>query len=190
MNGISNNCFLSVSAPLWLFLASDGASWWNYPGFELWKFVNLFVFVAIIVYVLTRKVKLGELFKARRESIKTELQRAQQERDAALAKLQEVEERLARLDGEVNTIQEQSKREAAAERDRIAKSTEAEVTKLGEQAKREIESAGKAARQSLRVYAAETSVRMAEDIIRREMRSEDDVRLISRNVEELGGAAQ
>lgn len=173
-----------------IIFASEGGAWWDYPGFELWKFVNLFVFVAILVYILTHKVKIGEAFKTRREQIKRELQRAQQERDAALAKLKEVEERLARLNTEVTTIQEQSKREAAEERERIAKSTEQEIAKLGEQAKREIESAGKAAKHELRVYAAETSVRMAENIIRREMRPEDDARLIAGNVEELGGAPQ
>ncbi|HEX5705072.1 MAG TPA: ATP synthase F0 subunit B [Pyrinomonadaceae bacterium] len=173
-----------------MIFASEGGAWWDYPGFELWKFVNLFVFVAILVYILTRKVRLGEAFRTRREQIKQELQRAQTERDAALAKLKEVEERLARLDTEVTTIRTQSQREAAEERERIAKSTEQEIAKLGEQAKREIESAGKAAKHDLRVYAAETSVRMAEDIIRREMRPEDDVRMISRNVDELGGAPQ
>lgn len=164
--------------------------WWDYPGFELWKFVNLFVFVGALVYILTRKVRLSDAFKARKETIKQELARAQQERDAALAKLKEVEERLARLDGEVTAIQQQSQREAEEERERIAKSTEVEIAKLGEQAQREIESAGKAAKHGLRVYAAETSVRLAEEIIRREMRPEDDARLIQRNVQELGGAPQ
>jgi F0F1-type ATP synthase membrane subunit b/b' len=164
--------------------------WWDYPGFELWKFVNLAVFVGGLVYLLTRKMKLGEAFKTRRETIKQELAKAHQERDAALTKLKEVEERLARLDSEVATIREQSKREAADERDRIAKATEVEIAKLGESAKREIESAGKAAKHELRNYAAATSVRLAEEIIRREMRPEDDARLIRRNVQELGGAAQ
>lgn len=172
-----------------IFIASDGAAWWDYPGFELWKFVNLFAFLAVILLIL-RKMRIGEAFKTRREGIKRELQRAQQERDAALAKLKEVEERLSRLDSEVATIKEMSQREAAEERERISKATEAEIAKLGEQARREIESAGKTAKHDLRVYAAETSVRLAENIIRREMRPEDDVRLISRNVEELGGAAQ
>src|SRR5215470_3402655 len=90
--------------------------WWDYPGFELWKFVNLAVFVGGLVYLLTRKMKLGEAFKTRRETIKQELAKAQQERDAAVAKLKEVEERLARLDGEVSTIREQAKHEAAEER--------------------------------------------------------------------------
>ncbi|MFY9622195.1 MAG: ATP synthase F0 subunit B [Pyrinomonadaceae bacterium] len=177
-----------VNLALLMIFASEGGAWWDYPGFELWKFVNLFVFVAILVFLVKRRV--GEAFKTRSEQIKTELQRAQQERDAALAKLKEVEERLARLDIEVTTIRAQSQREAAEERERIVKSTEQEIVKLGEQAKREIESAGKAAKHDLRVYAAETSVKMAEEIIRREMRPEDDVRMISRNVDELGGAPQ
>ena len=171
-------------------LSFEEPHWWDYPGLELWKFVNLALFAGALIYVLTKKVKLGEAFKTRRETIKQELARAQQERDAALTKLKEVEERLARLDGVVSTIREQSKREAAEERERIAKSTEVEIAKLGEQAKREIESAGKAAKHELRNYAAATSVRLAEEIIRREMRPEDDTRLLQRNVQELGGAPQ
>jgi F0F1-type ATP synthase membrane subunit b/b' len=133
-------------------------------------------------------VKLGEAFKARREGIKNELARAQRERDAAVAKLKEVEQRLARLDAEVAEIQARSKKEAADERERIAHSTETEIAKLSEQAQREIESAGKVARHELRRYSAEQSVRLAEEMIRREMRPEDDVRLIDTNIRELGGA--
>ena len=176
-----------------LFLGFAGAEetrWWNYPGFELWKFINLAIFVAALVFILTRKVKLGEIFRARRESIKRELAKAQQERDAALQKLKEVEERLARFDTEVATIKEQSVREAAEERERIARSTEAEITRLGEQATREIESAGKAAKRELRRFTAEQSVQLAEQFIRREMKPEDDARLIANNLEDLGGAAQ
>jgi F0F1-type ATP synthase membrane subunit b/b' len=186
---LTPNRFLCVSAPLWL-IALQEPRWWDYPGFELWKFVNLALFVGGLVYLLTRKMKLGEAFKTRRDTIKQELAKAQQERDAALAKLKEVEDRLARLDSEVSTIREQSKREAAEESERIAKSTEVEVARLSEQAKREIERAGKAAKHELRNYAAATSVRLAEEIIRREMRPEDDARLLQRNVQELGGSPQ
>ena len=184
-----SNRFLFVSAPLWL-IALQEPRWWDYPGLELWKFVNLALFAGGLIYVLTRKVKLGEAFKTRRETIKQELAKAQQERDAALTKLKEVEDRLARLDSEVSTIREQSKQEAAEERERIAKSTEVEVARLSEQAKREIERAGKAAKHELRLYAAQTSVRMAEEIIRREIKPEDDARLLQRNVQELGGTPQ
>ena len=185
-----------TSIPAAIFLL-DGPTWWtrvepylDYPGFEAWKFVNLAVFVGVMVYILTRKANLGEAFRTRRENIKQELARAQQERDAAVAKLKEVEERLARLDTEVAEISERSQREAAEERERIARSTETEIARLGEQAQREIESAGKTAKHELRKYTAEQSVRLAEEMIRREMKPEDDTRLIDNNIRELGGAAQ
>jgi F-type H+-transporting ATPase subunit b len=179
-----------ISEVLLAFAGAEETRWWNYPGFELWKFVNLAIFVIALVFAMRKFFGLPEMFRDRKETIKRELAKAQQERDAALAKLKEVEERLGLLDTEVATIKEQSKREAAAERERIARSTETEITKLGEQATREIESAGKAAKKELRRYTAEQSVQLAEQFIRREMKPEDDARLIASNIEDLGGAAQ
>ena len=160
--------------------------WWlNYPGFEAWKFVNLGIFVLALIYFLRRPI--GEALRARREGIRRDLMRAQEERNAALAKLEEVEARLAGLDAEVAIVREQASREAEAERERIKRTTEDDARKLREQAQREIESAGKAARQELRRYAAEQSVQLAEQMIRRDMRPEDDARLVSLEIEELGG---
>lgn len=168
-------------------LAGDGggAAWYNYPGWEAWKFLNLFLFFGILFYFLRRP--LSESLLARRESIKRELMKAQEERSAALAKLVEVEARLSRLDAEIETARAQTQREAAEEKDRITRTTEAEMRKLREQARREIESAGKVARQDLRRYAAEQSAKLAEELIRGDMRAEDDSRLMKEYVEELGG---
>src|SRR6185436_5886410 len=160
------------------FIALAEEHWWNYPGFELWKFANLAIFIAVMVFLLRRRT--SEAFRARRENIKRDLARAREERDAALAKLKEVEDRLAHLDTEVAAIHEQHVQEAAEERERIAKSTEAEIVKLSEQATREIENAGKVAKKELRRFAADQSVRMAEELIRGEMKPEDDARLITR----------
>jgi len=180
-----------VTLSIILFALSEGETpWWNYPGFELWKFINLAIFIPLLIWFLNRVLGVRGSLRHRKEQISRDLDRARQERDAAVAKLKEVEERLSHLDSEVAAIQEQSKREAAEERERIAKATEVEMAKLSEQATREIESAGKAAKFELRRYAAETSVRLAEEVIRREMKPEDDARLISRSVEELGGAPQ
>jgi F-type H+-transporting ATPase subunit b len=164
------------------------ASWWNYPGLEAWKFFNLFIFVGLLVYVLRRPLR--ESLAARREYVRRELIRAREDRAAAEAKLKEVEARLARLDSEVTAVRTQAEREAAEEQQRIARATEDEMKKLREQAQREIEGAGKAARQELRRYAAEQSTRLAEEMIRRDMRTEDDTRLMGDYVESLGGAGR
>jgi ATP synthase F0 subunit b len=163
----------------------ESAPWWNRPGLELWKFFNLALFIGAIIYFIRRPV--SDALRARREGIRRELMRAREERDAANAKLEEVEARLTRLDTEVASVREQARREAEAEGERIRRAADEEAEKLREQARREIESAGKAARQELRRYAAEQSVRLAEEMIRRDIRPEDDQRLVNRQVEELGG---
>jgi F-type H+-transporting ATPase subunit b len=160
--------------------------WWNYPGLELWKFVNLIVFIAVLLYLLKRRMREG--LRSRRDEIKRELLRAREERDSALAKLAEVEARFESMDTEVLAIKTRARAEAEAEGERIRSATDAEIAKMREQSKREIESAGKAARLELRKFAAQESVRLAEEILEREIGPEDDARLTSLNVQELGRA--
>jgi len=173
------------------FLTSEvkGVPWWNYPGLELWKFVNLFVFIAAALFLHHRFGQpIREALRSRSESIKRELLRAREERDLALAKLAEVEARFQNLDAEVDAVNERARREADAEKERIRLATETEISKMREQSKREIDSAGKAARMELRKFAAQESVRLAEKILEKELGPEDDARLTSLNVKELGGA--
>ncbi|HKZ03002.1 MAG TPA: ATP synthase F0 subunit B [Pyrinomonadaceae bacterium] len=168
-----------------LAVAEEGAvPWWNYPGVEVWKFVNLFVFILAAIYILRRP--LSDALKGRRERIREELRKAQDERDRALAELQEMEAKLSHLDEEVAAIRLQAEGEAVAERERLSKETEVELAKLREASEREIESAGKAAKQELREFAARQSLKLAEEAIRQEIRDEDDARLIGLSVEQLG----
>jgi ATP synthase F0 subunit b len=166
-------------------LAGGGTPWYNYPGWEVWRFFNLILFVVVLIFLLRRPISASLV--ARRDTIRRELMRAQEERRAALAKLEEVEARLARLDAEVETVRAQAKRDAEAERESITRATEEETRRLREQARREIESAGKVARQDLRRYAAEQSVRLAEELIRRDIGAEDDARLMNNYIGDLGG---
>ena len=89
------------------------------------------------------------------------------------------------MDAEVEAIARRSRR-SREERARIGGRPRGHP-QLSEQAQREIEGASKAARAELRAYAAEQSVRLAEELIRREIRPEDDARLMNGYVEELGG---
>jgi F-type H+-transporting ATPase subunit b len=166
--------------------ADVGPPWWNYPGLELWKFVNLLVFILCGFYLhrrFGRPIKEG--LRARSEAIKRELKRAKEERDQALAKLSEVESRFANLDAEVSKVKERSAAEIEAERERIRSTTDGELARMRDQAKREIESTGKTVRHELRQFAAQESVRMAEEILRKEIGPEEHARLTNRSIEEL-----
>jgi F-type H+-transporting ATPase subunit b len=163
------------------------APWWNYPGLELWKFFNLLLFIVVGMLLHRRFGRpIHEALRSRGESIKRDLQKAREERDQALAKLTEVEARFGNLDAEVSAIKQKAKLEADAEKARLVSATELEIAKIREQAKREIESAGQVARHELRKFAAQESVRRAQQILEKEIRPADDARLIGLNVEELG----
>jgi F-type H+-transporting ATPase subunit b len=181
--------FLSVSLVLaFLGLLPDWLDpWVNYPGLELWKFVNLVIFMICAFYLHRRLGRpIREALRSRSEAIKRELARAREERDQALAKLAEVEVRFEGLDKEVALIEEKARIEAEAEKERINLATEQEIARIRDQAKREISSAGKAARHELRRFAAIESVRLAEKILQREISPADDARLTNLNVQELG----
>ena len=157
----------------------------NYPGFEAWKFFNLALFIALMVYLI--KKPLSEAFKAKRETIRAELIKAEQEKQAALSKLTAAEARLARLDAETAAVLEHAKVEAEAERARIVQQTQFEISKLREQANGEIERTGKLAKLDLRRFSAEESIRLAEEKIKKEINAEKDERLIKANIRAIGG---
>lgn len=183
-----------------LIFAAGGATgeggfgaWWNstvnpyinYPGFELWKFLNLSIFVAIMVYLLKRP--LSEAFKAKRETIRAELIRAEEERQAALAKLTSTEAKLAALDSESAQILEKARLEAEAERTRISAQTEEEINRLRRQSESETVRLSQQARAELRRFSAEESIRLAEAKIKQKINSQNDAQLVRTNIQTIGG---
>lgn len=157
----------------------------NFPGFEAWKFLNLGVFVALLVYLLRRP--LSEAFLARREEIRSELIRAEEERQAALKRLSAIDEKLAQLETEKEQILTEAKNEAAAEKKRLAEHTKAEIERLRQQAESEITRLTGQTRAELRRFSAEESVRRAEEKLRSLVDKKADAKLVKASINEIGG---
>jgi len=157
----------------------------NFPGFEAWRFFNLAVFVAIMIYLV--KKPLTNAFKAKRETIRAELIKAEAEKQAAFAQLTATEAKLAGLDAEARAVRGRAEQEAEAEKSRIVEQTEFEANRLREQAASEIERKSRLARLELRRYSAEESIRLAEEKIRREITDETDARLVKASIQSIGG---
>lgn len=174
-----------VIVPALLFLVeSEGRNdfWHNMP---LWRVINLLIFILVLTYILRNKVRIGQVFENRAASIVKELEQAKRDKQEAEARLGELETRLGRLDQEVAEIRAEAERESAREAERIRQATAMDVEKIRVTAQREIEGAMKAARTELRAFVAEQSVAMAEGIIRREIRPEDNARLLNKYVDDL-----
>ena len=165
--------------------ALEGSPFWDYPGLELWKFINLAVFLGAMFYILKRPLTDG--FRSRKESIRRELLEARQQLDHALTRLNEIESRLANVDAEVANIQQHAAHEAEAERKRIGQQSESEIASLRERAQRDIENAAKVAAQDLRLFVARESVRLAEATLRSEISNEDDRKLVQASLVQFGG---
>lgn len=157
----------------------------NFPGFEAWRFFNLAIFVAAIIYIL--KKPLSNAFKAKRETIRAELIKAEEERQTALAQLTATEAKVAQLDAETQKIRARAEQEAAAEKARIAEQTDFETNKLREQANSEVERKSQMVRSELRRFSAEESIRLAEEKIKAEINPEKDARLVKANIQSIGG---
>ena len=157
----------------------------NYPGFEAWKFVNLAIFVAGLVYVL--KKPLGDAFKAKREAIRAELIKAEEERKAAIAQLTAAEAKLAAIEAEKAAILKKARDEAEAEKTNILKQTEFEIGKMREQAESEINRITQQTKAELRRFSAEESVRLAEEKLRVKINPDNDAVLVKSGIQSIGG---
>lgn len=157
----------------------------NYPGFEAWKFINLAIFVALMVYLI--KKPLTEAFRTKREAIRAELIKAEEEKQSALAQLTATEAKIINLESEKASVLERAETEAIAEKTRIEDQTEFEVSRLREQTANEIGLLSRQAKADLRRFSAEESIRLAEEKLRSQMNAEKDASLVKAGINAIGG---
>jgi len=169
---------------MFLIVLSNWQEVFNYPGLELWKFINLAVFVGAAIYILRKPI--AAALAARGESIRREIKQAEEEKKAAEEKLAEADAQLVHLDADVKAVRQQAEKEAALERERLAVAAETEIQKLQSQADRELETARKVAKKELRQFLATRSLNLAKATVVSRLNPDEDVRLIKERVAELG----
>ncbi len=157
----------------------------NFPGFEAWRFFNLLVFILIAVYFIRKP--LTKAFKSKREVIRSDLIKAEADRQAAITELTDAEARLARLDSEKAELIKGAKSEAVAEAKRIAREADTDIERMSGQAESEITRKTQQARLKLRRFSAEESIRLAEQKIRKIMNADKDAELVKANIQSIGG---
>jgi len=159
--------------------------WFNIPGFEAWKFVNLAIFIALMIYFVKKPV--SDAFKTKREQIRAELIKAEEEKQAALVRLTSAEGKLAQLDTEKENILQKAKDEAAFEKKRLADQTKTDVERLRQQSEAELARAANQTRAELRRFSAVESIRLAEKKLRKQIDGKTDAKLVKSNIAEIGG---
>ena len=159
--------------------------YFNIPGFELWKFLNLGIFLAIMIYLI--KTPLSDAFKAKREEIRGEIIKAEAEKQAALEKLRSAELKLSQLEAEKADVLQKAKAESEAEKKRISEHTNFEIDRLRNQSQAELSRLSSQSRAELKRFSAEESIRLAEVKLRSMIDGEKDARLVKAGIDEIGG---
>ena len=181
---ITNVLLLCAALPVTAFAAEEGGNKWGFL-LLIGKMFNVGLVIFVLVWVGRKPLK--EFFINRTQSIRDQLEEAQRARKEAETKLAELQERMRNLDQEVKQIRETAEREAKAEYDRLVAEAERDAEKIAARARQEIEATTRAAHLELKAHAAELSVRLAEEKIRKEITEEDRVRLFGRFVRDVGG---
>ncbi len=124
--------------------------------FEVFNFAVL-AFAIGFVMVKT----LPKTFRKRSSDIQKELVDARTATEEANLRLQGVEARLAKLDGQIAEMRAQAEKDASAEEQRMRSAVEGEKVKILAAADQEIASASLAAQRQLQKYAAELAIEQA-----------------------------
>lgn len=123
------------------------------------EFLNFFVLAALVIWFLVRT--LPKTFRTRSSGIQKQLVEARSITEQASARLNSVEDRLGKLDGQIVAMRQQFETDAAAEEQRMLASVEAEKAKILAAAEQEIQAATGEARRQLRKFAAELAINQA-----------------------------
>jgi F-type H+-transporting ATPase subunit b len=160
----------------------------GHEGNLLWHAVNLALVLGVIVYFA--RAPLRTFMAERRSSIETNIATAKRELEAAEARLAECNARMASLDREIDEIRTAVRTQAETERDRLLADARAAADRIGRDAAIAVEQEGRRARNELRDEAAELAVRLAGDILERQVGDVDRARLVDEFVANVGSARE
>lgn len=148
-----------------------------------WKAVN-FAILAVAVYIIWKKVISG-LLTRRSEDIKKALDEALAAKETADKRSAEYKEKLAMLEASVAQIHNELRLEGEAEKQRMITEAEASSVKIREQARIAAGQEVKKARIEIRREVASLAVKMAEEILKKELSPADQERLAKGYIDNL-----
>jgi len=160
----------------------------GHEGSLVWHAINLALIVGVIVYFA--RTPLRTYMAERRSSIESDIATAKRELEAAEARLAECNARMASLDREIDEIKATVRAQAEAERDRLLADAGAAAERIRRDAAIAVEQEGHRARIELRDEAADIAVRLAGDILERQVGDADRARLVDEFVTNVGSARE
>ncbi len=149
----------------------------------LWKIINFSILMAG-VYILWIKVVRGILVN-RSLDIKKGIEDAKAAKEAAEKKAEEYRQKLSTLEARIAEVAQEIRREGEAEKERIIAEAGTAIVKLKEHASFTMEQEIKKARIEIKREVAGLAIKMAADLLTREIKPEDQERLVKGYIDNL-----
>ena len=147
------------------------------------QFATFLMFLGVLWILLAKRVR--AFYLSRHETVKKAVTEAQKAVEEANAKAKEYASKMADLDKELGQLKATFEGQAKAEKARLLEEAETAAKKVQKDAEVAIATELAKAQEQLRVEAADLAVKLAEEILRREIKPDDQKRLVDDFVKSL-----
>jgi F-type H+-transporting ATPase subunit b len=148
-----------------------------------WKTFNFIVLVGFLYWLLAAKIK--TFFVGRRKDIKESLENTAKQKTEAEKKYREYSEKIDKASLEIDGIFEMIKEQGVAEKQKIIEDAQRVTQKMKEDAKARIEQELQKASSQLRVEAVALSVKMAEQILKKNITEKDHEAMVKEYMDKV-----
>ena len=153
------------------------------PWLVVARWANFIVLFGGLGYLLRKPM--AEFFETRRKEIGSGLQRAQEAQATAQARMNDIEQRLARLSTEIAALRAEAEKESLVEREKIITDAKREVDRVIEQSRQEIDRVARSLEREIKETIADAVIDRAGKTLRTEMTQDDQKRVIVRFIKKL-----
>lgn len=174
---------LVLSLPVFTAFASEGghdASQWKGLAF---KTFNAAIIIGALVWFLAPKIK--SFFSGRRQEIKESLESAAMQKAEAEKQYREYSEKIDKASQEIDGIFEMIKAQGVVEKEKIVEDARKVAIKMKEDAQARIEQELSKASAQLRSEAVILSVQMAQEILKKNITTQDHEAMIREYVDKV-----
>ncbi len=149
----------------------------------VWHCLNFAILVVVLVKLL--KAPISNALKSRTEEIENSFKELDEKKKEAERKYAEYEKKLAKMDKEAERILNTFIQQGEAEKEKIIQQAKEAAERIKAQAELFVQQELEKARHELQQEVADLAVKMAEDIIRKNLTEQDHHKLISEYLEKV-----
>jgi len=153
-----------------------------------WQVANFLILLTVLYYLAKGPAK--DYLVKRRETIANDILEAQKRLEELEKRYEEIKYRFSWIEDEIENIDSQFRRETEAERARMMAEAKKQIERIKNEAEFTAKQEIKSAEARLKEEAINQALKIAEEILRKKVTAEDQVRLFEEYLREVEGAGK